>query len=352
MSGEAEVIDRETGEIALTPDDVRLSWQPMNEEQARKVTVDIKTYAIRLCHLVRDAKTGQAWTPLGYETWGEYVETEFGMSRQRAQQLIDHANKLDLTAEVVELASPPGEAITERATRGLNADAIRDALIAAMAEAPAPATEADRLAIAEQAIASLRVEVRKAKQAASTAVDAVTAQQNEEAAFARGVAVAHQNTNTGAGGDDGSTPAGDADPNEGGDGASGHDAGQDDPEPPAAVSDEEPPPSSDEPQQVPAPAAAQDPGKAGAPESRAAATGSTGASSAGAGDGGGTGDVLPTPPAETLPADWRDLIGHATYLLRLDAAQVAAAATADDDADLCALTEWCFRYVQAKEQNA
>ena len=34
------------------------------------------------------------------------------------------------------------------------------------------------------------------------------------------------------------------------------------------------------------------------------------------------------------------------------AAQVAAAATADDDADLCALTEWCFRYVQAKEQNA
>ena len=74
----------------------------------------------------------------------------------------------------------------------------------------------------------------------------------------------------------------------------------------------------------------------------------------GAGDGGGTDATASTPPAETasLPADWRDLIGHATYLLRLDAAQVAAAATADDDADLCALTEWCFRYVQAKEQNA
>jgi len=106
-----------------------------------------------------------------------------------------------------------------------------------------------------------------------------------------------------------------------------------------AVSDEEPPPSSDEPQQVPAPAAAQDPGKAGAPESRAAATGSTGASSPGAGDGGGTGDVLPTPPAVTLPADWRDRIACSVHLLGCPVDLLRVALTDDDRIDLTDLRD-------------
>ena len=95
-----------------------------------------------------------------------------------------------------------------------------------------------------------------------------------------------------------------------------------------------------EPQQDPAPAAAQDPGKAGAPESRAAATGSTeDGPPSGAGDGGGTGDVLPTPPAETLPADWRDRIACAVHLLGCPVDLLRVALTDDDRIDLTDLRD-------------
>ena len=107
----------------------------------------------------------------------------------------------------------------------------------------------------------------------------------------------------------------------------------------------------DEPQQDPAPAAAQDPGKAGAPESRAAATGSTGASSAGAGDGGGTGDVLPTPPAETLPADWRDRIACAVHLLGCDVGLLRVALTDDDRIDLTDLRDHLDAVLAAPQEQ-
>ena len=309
----------ETGEVILPPDDMRLSWEPMTLDAARQITADIKAYATRLCHLVRDAKTGQAWTPLGYDTWAEYVETEFGMSRQRAQQLIDHANKLDVLAEVVELAAPPVAQVPERATRGLKSDDLRAALVAAMEESPAELTEAERLSVANKAIDTLR----KAKAAASTAVDALSA---------------HQDTNKKAGGDDGADPAGDADPNEGGDGASGHDAGHSAPEPPAAFSGEDSPPApSPEPGQVSPPAPATSTGEAGADTpSDAAATGTTGTTRPGESDEGVPGDRL-TPSSPALPDDWSDRLARATHLLGCPVDLLRERLTDDDRIDLADL---------------
>ena len=306
----------ETGEVILPPDDMRLSWEPMTLDAARQITADIKAYATRLCHLVRDAKTGQAWTPLGYDTWAEYVETEFGMSRQRAQQLIDHANKLDVLAEVVELAAPPVAQVPERATRGLKSDDLRAALVAAMEESPAELTEAERLSVANKAIDTLR----KAKAAASTAVDALSA---------------HQDTNKKAGGDDGADPAGDADPNEGGDGASGHDAGHSAPEPPAAFSGEDSPPApSPEPGQVSPPAPAPSTGEAGADTpSDTAAPGDTGTTRPGESDEGVPGDRL-TPSSPALPADWSDRLACATYLLGCPVELLRERLSDDDRIDL------------------
>jgi len=59
-----------------------------------------------------------------------------------------------------------------------------------------------------------------------------------------------------------------------------------------------------------------------------------------------------TPVASPLPTDWADRIANALYLTRVPASDAAAAATGDDIADLTALTDWCFQFVQAiKESN-
>ena len=120
-----------------------------------------------------------------------------------------------------------------------------------------------------------------------------------------------------------------------------------------AVSDEEPPPSSDEPQQDPAPAAAQDPGKAGAPESRAAATGSTGASSPGAGDGGGDRRRTAHAPADapSLPTDWRDRIAKTASILRCPVDLLAASMTDDDAIDLAAVFAHVGDALDIRESN-
>ena len=336
-----------TGEIQ-SPADLRLAWQPMNRDQAAEATNRVNAYAKRLPQVVKEAFDGRAWEALGYESWDDYVDDALVITRRYANMLLAAAVNLELLAEMfdvdVDLFGLP-----ERVLRGIDAGTMVPAISEALAELTEDVTDGDRVEVIESTVRTETKKVTKTKQEAKAATEGIAAARARREAEAQKppepepVACSVTDCPDHAIGDLGFCPW-------------HHGKFLADVERDAAakkpVPDEEPPPSSDEPQQDPAPAAAHDPGKAGAPESRAAATGSTGASSPGAGDGGGTGDVLPTPPAETLPADWRDLIGHATYLLRLDAAQVAAAATADDDADLCALTEWCFQYVQAKEQNA
>lgn len=313
MSG--AVVQPDTGELTVL----------FTKPEAEAATAKLKSYFGVSCQLVKELHDKQAWKAMGYGSWAAYTKAEFDISRSRSYQLIKYA---EVVAGLASVAQVP-----------------MDDMAAVLSEGAARA-----ITPAEIAEVSTNVDTSaddRAEVAASAAVAAARARREAEAQKPpepEPVACSVTDCPDHAIGDLGFCPW-------------HHGKFLADVERDAAakkpVPDEEPPPSSDEPQQDPAPAAAQDPGKAGAPESRAAATGSTeDGPPSGAGDGGGTGDVLPTPPAETLPADWRDLIGHATYLLRLDAAQVAAAATADDDADLCALTEWCFRYVQAKEQNA
>lgn len=302
-----EAVDTGTGEI-------HRPTVLMTEDEARIITADIKAWAGTLWQKLKQAYDGQAWRALGYGSWRDYIDTEFDMGKSQAYRLLTHANAVYEIAEAAGLdpdeLSPAGDTLTERVTRDLDVEAVVEAVRAAMASIE-PGAKATRQEITERIVKAMRAQNPKPAKAAPP--DVPSDAEREAAAFAAGEARAN----------DDAPPADEPNDND-----QASDAG-------GAT-----PAASDGPEQDPAPAAAQDPGKAGAPESRAAATGSTGASSAGAGDGGGTGDVLPTPPAETLPADWRDLIGHAAYIVRLDPALVAAAATDDDRADLQALTDW------------
>lgn len=112
----------------------RLTTDPMNADEAHAITHKIKAYAKSICFLVREAHDGKAWEPLGFETWEAYTLEEFGMSRQRAHQLIQHADKLDLLADGLDLASTAVDAIPERHTRRLGPDEMSAAAADAAGE--------------------------------------------------------------------------------------------------------------------------------------------------------------------------------------------------------------------------
>ncbi len=64
----------------------------MDESEARTLTARIK----RRLHgdvsaLLLEAHDRRAWTLLGYRTWKDYVHSEFGLSRRRSYELLDHA---------------------------------------------------------------------------------------------------------------------------------------------------------------------------------------------------------------------------------------------------------------------
>lgn len=64
---------------------------PLDEHRARQLTDRIKDAAGQLWQLLAEAHDGRAWAALGYDSFKAYVETEFGMARSRAYQLIDQA---------------------------------------------------------------------------------------------------------------------------------------------------------------------------------------------------------------------------------------------------------------------
>jgi len=313
MSG--AVVQPDTGELTVL----------FTKPEAEAATAKLKSYFGVSCQLVKELHDKQAWKAMGYGSWAAYTKAEFDISRSRSYQLIKYA---EVVAGLASVAQVP-----------------MDDMAAVLSEGAARA-----ITPAEIAEVSTNVDTSaddRAEVAASAAVAAARARREAEAQKPpepEPVACSVTDCPDHAIGDLGFCPW-------------HHGKFLADVERDAAakkpVSDEEPPPSSDEPQQDPAPAAAHDPGKAGAPESRAAATGSTeDGPPSGAGDGGGTGDVLPTPPAVTLPDDWRDLIGHAAYIVRLDPALVAAAATDDDRADLQALTDWLSLVDEASDPHA
>lgn len=195
-------VDIMTGELRA-PEDVRLAWEPMNRDQAVEATSRVNAYAKRLPMVVKDVFDGRAWEALGYMSWEDYVDDALVITRRYANMLLAAAVNLELLAEMfdvdVDLFGLP-----ERVLRGIDPGTMVPAITDALAELSGDASDEERVEVIESTV---RTERKRTK-----------------------------NTNKEAGGDDGPEPAGDADPVEGGDGASDHDAGQADPEPPAADS--------------------------------------------------------------------------------------------------------------------
>ncbi len=78
----------------LIHSDVELADLPdveLTDAEARTLTEQIKTSARQTSLLLLEAHRRRAWSALGYATWGLYVREEFGISRSRSYELLDHA---------------------------------------------------------------------------------------------------------------------------------------------------------------------------------------------------------------------------------------------------------------------
>lgn len=89
----------------------------MDEIEAREITDAIRSAATATYILLAQAHEGKAYKALGYDTWKDYVISEFEVSPQRSYQLLD----LSKAIKMIESAAPEGTKVklTESQARGI-----------------------------------------------------------------------------------------------------------------------------------------------------------------------------------------------------------------------------------------
>lgn len=87
---------------ALGDDDrALLDAGAMTKDAARELTDQIKATATATYVLVHRAHELKCWLSLGYDSWEDYVVSEFDMSKSRSYQLINQAKVIEAIQEVV-----------------------------------------------------------------------------------------------------------------------------------------------------------------------------------------------------------------------------------------------------------
>lgn len=143
---------------------------PMNKGEAKALTDRIRQAVDNLHELVMRARDGKAWKALGYTTWDDYVQTEFGMSKRRADQLLE---KAEVLGAIEDVTGKMGNAfpISKR-----DVDAVKEDLPAVAAEIKTriaageePNKAASETVAAKRAEKEKKREERKAEQAKNDA---------------------------------------------------------------------------------------------------------------------------------------------------------------------------------------
>lgn len=94
-----EVVSGSFDLVEITDSDVDENGQ-MSEAKAFELTNAIKSAAMATHILLARAHAGKAYKALGYDTWADYVKTEFDLSAQRSYQLLDLSKVISAIEEV------------------------------------------------------------------------------------------------------------------------------------------------------------------------------------------------------------------------------------------------------------
>jgi hypothetical protein len=79
----------------------------LKSDEARELTDRIKTGLHQTTLLLLEAHRRGAWQALGYRSWEKYVRQEFGFSRSRSYQLLDHGRVLQVLMTKARLSAVP-----------------------------------------------------------------------------------------------------------------------------------------------------------------------------------------------------------------------------------------------------
>lgn len=74
---------------------------------ARELTDRIKSGLGHVSLLLLEAHDKKAWSPLGCKSWSHYVRSEFGISRSRSYELLDHARVLQAVTSAAQMSGIP-----------------------------------------------------------------------------------------------------------------------------------------------------------------------------------------------------------------------------------------------------
>lgn len=125
----------------------------LSAAQAQTLTARIKKAGEEFGALLLEAYEGEAWRPMGYTTWQDYVAGEFTFTREHSYRL--------LTQSAVERAV--GEPVTRREAQAVRGAVLPMGNMRAFSQAP---SEAVKAALAEQrlAVAELAEAKKQAKE--------------------------------------------------------------------------------------------------------------------------------------------------------------------------------------------
>lgn len=79
----------------------------LTQTEARDLTLQIKSGMCQVSSLILKAHDGRAWSALGYGSWATYVREEFGFSRSRSYELLEHGRVLQALAAAAGVSGIP-----------------------------------------------------------------------------------------------------------------------------------------------------------------------------------------------------------------------------------------------------
>lgn len=134
------LVDTTTGEVVAD----------CSADEARQITQRIRAATDALWSLLAEAHDRGAWRALGYDSFKAYVESEFGMSKQRAYQLLDQARVVTAITEAAGGSTVVD--LSERAARQLkpHLDVVADRVHEATVDTPDEAKPAAAAAAVEE----------------------------------------------------------------------------------------------------------------------------------------------------------------------------------------------------------
>lgn len=98
--------------------------QPLTQDQALFITSKISEHVNTAWELIKRAYHGRAWEVLGYPTWDEYCQAEFGGSRIRLpreerQEVVASLREAGLSVRAIAAATGLGKSTVDRDVAGV-----------------------------------------------------------------------------------------------------------------------------------------------------------------------------------------------------------------------------------------